>query len=47
MLCGHQPGAGPRVPGRLGQVFGLDEKTAMRYADSARALLEQATETSP
>jgi hypothetical protein len=25
-------------------VFGLDEKTAMRYADSARALLEQAAE---
>ncbi|MCX4631328.1 hypothetical protein [Streptomyces sp. NBC_01443] len=28
----------------LAQVFGLDEKTAMRYADSARALLEQAAE---
>ncbi|MEU3201886.1 hypothetical protein [Streptomyces sp. NPDC006996] len=25
-------------------VFGLDEKTAMRYADSAPALLEQAAE---
>jgi hypothetical protein len=25
-------------------VFGLDEKTAMRYADSARALLHQAAE---
>ncbi|MFJ5720845.1 hypothetical protein [Streptomyces sp. NPDC093149] len=46
MLCGHRPGAGPRVPVRLAQVFGLDEKTALRYADSARALLERATETS-
>ncbi|WP_331745852.1 hypothetical protein [Streptomyces virginiae] len=31
-------------PLHLAQVFGLDEKTAMRYADSARALLEQAAE---
>jgi hypothetical protein len=31
-------------PLHLAEVFGLDEKTAMRYADSARALLEQATE---
>ncbi|MFB0619431.1 hypothetical protein [Streptomyces sp. AGS-58] len=29
---------------RLAEVFGLDEKTAMRYADSARALLQQAAE---
>lgn len=29
---------------RLAEVFGLDEKTAMRYADSARSLLEQAAE---
>jgi hypothetical protein len=28
-------------------VFGLYEKTAMRYADSARALLEQAAEQQP
>ncbi|MFD4947726.1 hypothetical protein ACFWNT_35710 [Streptomyces sp. NPDC058409] len=28
----------------LAEVFGLHEKTAMRYADSARALLEQAVE---
>ncbi|MET8747425.1 hypothetical protein [Streptomyces sp. NPDC004728] len=34
-------------PLHLAQVFGLDEKTAMRYADSARALLEQAAETGP
>ncbi|MFE7355117.1 hypothetical protein ACFU8Q_18445 [Streptomyces sp. NPDC057543] len=47
MLCGHRHGAGPRVPDRLTQVFGLDEKAAMRYADSARALLQQGTETSP
>ncbi|MFE4335656.1 hypothetical protein ACFRQM_41605 [Streptomyces sp. NPDC056831] len=47
MRCGHRPGAGPRVPVRLAQVFGLDERTAMRYADSARVLLEQATGTSP
>ncbi|MFD1658204.1 hypothetical protein ACFSL4_08245 [Streptomyces caeni] len=33
-------------PLHLAEVFGLDEKTAMRYADSARALLEQATEHS-
>ncbi|MFF2149231.1 hypothetical protein [Kitasatospora sp. NPDC058190] len=33
-------------PLHLAEVFGLDEKTAMRYADSARALLEQAAERS-
>jgi hypothetical protein len=32
-------------PLQLAEVFGLDEKTAMRYADSARALLEQAAES--
>ncbi|MFE7568967.1 hypothetical protein ACFU76_18720 [Streptomyces sp. NPDC057539] len=31
-------------PLHLAEVFGLDEKTAMRYADSARALLEQSAE---
>lgn len=31
-------------PLHLAEVFGLDEKTAMRYADSARALLDQAAE---
>ncbi|WNI15300.1 hypothetical protein [Actinacidiphila sp. ITFR-21] len=31
-------------PLHLAEVFGLDEKTAMRYSDSARALLEQAAE---
>lgn len=31
-------------PLHLAEVFGLDEKTAMRYADSARAVLEQAAE---
>ncbi|MEU5632303.1 hypothetical protein ACH47C_40860 [Streptomyces rishiriensis] len=31
-------------PLHLAKVFGLDEKTAMRYADSARALLHQAAE---
>ncbi|WP_351232319.1 hypothetical protein [Streptomyces sp. NPDC002133] len=31
-------------PLHLAQVLGLDEKTAMRYADSARTLLEQAAE---
>ncbi|WP_256725813.1 hypothetical protein [Streptomyces sp. IMTB 2501] len=31
-------------PLHLAEVFGLDEKTAMRYADSARALLQQAAE---
>lgn len=31
-------------PLHLAEVFGLDEKTAMRYADSARALLEQGAE---
>ncbi|MFV5999025.1 hypothetical protein ACNPQM_43780 [Streptomyces sp. NPDC056231] len=34
-------------PLHLAEVFGLDEKTAMRYADSARALLEQAAEAGP
>ncbi|MEU5646646.1 hypothetical protein [Streptomyces milbemycinicus] len=33
-------------PLHLAEVFGLDEKTAMRYANSARALLEQAAEHS-
>ncbi|MFV5995285.1 hypothetical protein ACNPQM_23290 [Streptomyces sp. NPDC056231] len=28
----------------LAKAFGPDEKTAMRYADSARALLHQAAE---
>ncbi|WP_260327441.1 hypothetical protein [Streptomyces sp. TLI_185] len=31
-------------PLHLAEVFGLDEKTAMRYAESARALLEQGAE---
>ena len=31
-------------PLHLAEVFGLDDKTAMRYADSARALLEEAAE---
>ena len=31
-------------PLHLAEVFGLDEKTAMRYADTARALLVQAAE---
>jgi hypothetical protein len=34
-----------RDPLHLAEVFGLDEKTAMCYADSARVLLEQATES--
>lgn len=34
-------------PLHLSLVFGIDEKTAIRYADSARALLEQAAETRP
>ncbi|MDQ0772974.1 hypothetical protein QF026_001440 [Streptomyces aurantiacus] len=34
-------------PLHLAEVFGLHEKTAMRYADSARALLEQAAEADP
>ncbi|MGV9879626.1 hypothetical protein [Streptomyces sp. NPDC003006] len=34
-------------PLHLAEVFGLHEKTAMRYADSARALLDQAAETDP
>ncbi|MFE3558348.1 hypothetical protein ACFXKW_26330 [Streptomyces sp. NPDC059193] len=32
-------------PLHLAEVFGLDEKTTMRYADSARARLEQAAES--
>ncbi|WP_257981209.1 hypothetical protein [Streptomyces sp. CB02959] len=35
------------TPLHLAKVFGLDEKTAMRYANSVRALLEQAIETAP
>ncbi|WP_329454021.1 hypothetical protein [Streptomyces sp. NBC_01497] len=31
-------------PLHLADVFGLDEKTAMGYADSARVLLDQAAE---
>ncbi|MGW6741393.1 hypothetical protein ACWGDX_11765 [Streptomyces sp. NPDC055025] len=31
-------------PLHLAEVFGLDEKTAIRYANSARALLEQPAE---
>ncbi|MEU6865375.1 hypothetical protein ABZ924_19220 [Streptomyces sp. NPDC046876] len=34
-------------PLHLAGAFGLDEKTAIRYADSARALLEQAAEGGP
>ncbi|WP_262418682.1 hypothetical protein [Streptomyces sp. SP2-10] len=34
-------------PLHLAEVFGLHEKTAMRYADSARALLEQTAEANP
>ncbi|MBB5109839.1 hypothetical protein [Streptomyces spectabilis] len=34
-------------PLHLAEVFGLDEKTTMRYADSATALLEQSAETRP
>ncbi|MGW1553045.1 hypothetical protein [Streptomyces sp. NPDC002346] len=34
-------------PLHLAEVFGLHEKTAMRYAESAPALLEQAAETDP
>ncbi|MFF3335395.1 hypothetical protein ACFYWX_38655 [Streptomyces sp. NPDC002888] len=37
-------GPGPR---HLAEVFGLHEKTAMRYADSARQLLETAAEQNP
>jgi hypothetical protein len=33
-------------PLHLAEVFGLSEKTAIRYANSARALLEQAAEHS-
>lgn len=32
-------------PLHLAEVFGMDEKTAIRYADSARALLEQSVES--
>ncbi|MCX4734532.1 hypothetical protein [Streptomyces sp. NBC_01363] len=35
------------APLHLAEVFGLDEKTVIRYADSARALLEQAAEVGP
>ncbi|AQW46646.1 hypothetical protein [Streptomyces violaceusniger] len=35
------------APIHLALVFGIDEKTAIRYADSARALLEQTAEHSP
>ncbi|WNF01404.1 hypothetical protein PS467_41825 [Streptomyces luomodiensis] len=31
-------------PLHLAEVFGLAEKTAMRYADTARSLLHQAAE---
>ncbi|MFG2919552.1 hypothetical protein ACGF0D_42635 [Kitasatospora sp. NPDC048298] len=34
-------------PLHLSLVFGIDEKTAIRYAGSARALLEQAAESGP
>ncbi|MFF9087497.1 hypothetical protein ACF1BE_13945 [Streptomyces sp. NPDC014991] len=34
-------------PLHLAEVFGLDEKTPMRYADSARALMERPLETDP
>ncbi|MGI5143793.1 MULTISPECIES: hypothetical protein [unclassified Streptomyces] len=34
-------------PLHLAEVFGLDEKTAMRYADFARAVLEQTAEADP
>ncbi|WP_380282579.1 hypothetical protein [Kitasatospora purpeofusca] len=34
-------------PLHLALVFGIDEKTAIRYADSARALLEQVAESGP
>lgn len=41
---GARPGAGPGgVPG-LAAVFGLDHKTAIRYAENARHLLITATE---
>lgn len=33
-------------PLHLAEVFGLNEKTAMRYADSVRALLQQTAEHS-
>ncbi|MFD3923016.1 hypothetical protein [Streptomyces sp. NPDC058595] len=54
--AGRHPGAAPRRPAarrspahrpgplHLAEVFGLDEKTAMRYADSARALLHHGAE---
>ncbi|MER8090940.1 hypothetical protein ACIO6T_44120 [Streptomyces sp. NPDC087532] len=31
-------------PLHLAEVFGLDEKTAIRYANTARAVLDQAAE---
>lgn len=34
-------------PLHLAEVSGLEEKTAIRYADSARALPEQAAEVGP
>lgn len=34
-------------PLHLAEVFGLDEKTAMRCAESARTLLGQAAEADP
>ncbi|GGJ64124.1 hypothetical protein GCM10010121_088470 [Streptomyces brasiliensis] len=34
-------------PLHLAEVFGLDEKTAIRYANSARALMERSPETDP
>lgn len=45
----QREGAMVRGPGplHLAEVFGLDEKTAMRYADSARALPAQPAEVNP
>ncbi|WP_426567368.1 hypothetical protein [Streptomyces canus] len=37
---------GPDAP-HLAEVFGLDEKTAIRYASSTRALMERPLETDP
>ncbi|GHE69881.1 hypothetical protein [Streptomyces capitiformicae] len=34
-------------PLNLAEVFGLDEQTAIRYANSARALLERPLEIAP
>ncbi|GLX48834.1 hypothetical protein Shyhy01_17840 [Streptomyces hygroscopicus subsp. hygroscopicus] len=39
---GLLPFSGGADPLHLALIFGIDEKTAIRYADSARALLEQA-----